>query len=162
MKPAAPWSGGNSDAGGFCSRVCKQLFHGDPTVDMILTASGDMTETSIQILETVRPSGAYTNIVDSLHLCVEYEPCELHIHKKPFIIRQLRKADGQMFANCFLDEECCPCEMAWNSQFGIDEAPAIVLVESHADHIKSTVLSTLRERGYSDINSWVSHVSTSL
>ena len=163
MKLAAPWSGVSTDAGGFCSRVCKNLFCGDPmdSLPPILPSSGERVEnktTSLQLPGTVRPPGASLNIVDSLHLCLGDSSSSHVRHKKPFLIWQFRKTSGQIFANCFLDESCCPQGMVWDSQFELDNSASTKLIESLTDCMKSRILSVLSEQGFSDFHSWVSHV----
>ena len=107
----------NTVNGGFCSRVCKDLFCGDPSGSLfpVLHSCDESRNTSFQLLETVRPPGASLNIIDSLHLCFGDGSSSHLPHGKPFIIWQIRKTNGQMFVSCFLDENYCPQKLVWGS-----------------------------------------------
>ena len=160
MKPVAPWSGVGIDIGGFCSRLCKSLFCDDPTENMppVLSSSSEKSAyriTSLQLQGTVRPSGASLNVIDSLHLCLGDSSCSPF--GRPFIIWQFRKTNGQVFANCFLDERCCPQGLVWDSQFELDDLPSITLLESLADRIKAKVLFALNKEGFTEFNAWISY-----
>ena len=163
MKLAAPWTGVNTVNGGFCSRVCKDLFCGDPSGSLfpVLHSCDESRNTSFQLLETVRPPGASLNIIDSLHLCFGDGSSSHLPHGKPFIIWQIRKTNGQMFVSCFLDENYCPQKLVWGSQFELDNSPSLKLIESHQGHIKDRIFSVLTEQGFSDFHSWVSSIQES-
>ena len=162
MKLAAPWTGVSTVTGGFCSRVCKALFCGDPSGSLFPVLhsceSDESRSPSFQLLETVCPPGASLNIIDSLHLCLG-DGSSSHLPRgKPFIIWQIRKTSGQMFVSCFLDENCCPQELVWDSQFGLDNSPSLKLIESHQCHIKDRIFSMLTEQGFSGFHSWVGSI----
>ena len=165
MKLAAPWTGVSTITGGFCSRVCKDLFCGDPSGSLFpllhsCDESRNMSD-SFQLLETVRPPGASLNIIDSLHLCLGDGSCSHLPHGKPFIIWQIRKTSGQMFVSCFLDENCYPQELVWDSQFELDNSPSLKLIESHQGHIKDRICSMLTKQGFSGFHSCVSSIQGS-
>lgn len=162
MKLAAPWTGVSTVNGGFCSRLCKAIFCGDPSVSLfpVLHSCDESRNTSYQLLESLRPPEASFNIIDSLHLC--FGDGSSHLPRgNPFIIWQIRKINGQMFVNCFLDENCYPQESVWDSQFELDNSPSLKLLESQQGRIKDRILSMLTEQGFSDFHSWISCIQDS-